>query len=482
MIRRLRCTLFAVSLGGLAPVLHVACWSSRSEPTPQPVVLDDASHMDSTCVREVARPRTEDEIRGAVASARARGLHVAIAGKRHSMGGQCLCRDALLLDMTAFDRVLAFDEAQRVVTVQSGITWCDLQSFLNPRGLAILVMQGPNVFTVGGSISVNAHGWDIRHGTVSQGVEWFRVLCADGSVRRCSRSENAELFHLVIGGYGLFGVILDVGLRVTENSAYRPSTFACDGGGLAHAFDVHALSDARVDLAEADLSIAPSSLLDEAIGVAYARVPGRAACTDALAEEQHATRDRFFIDLSRRSNAGKELRWRLQKRLEYPSATAVCTRNNVFRSPMGRLRHESDRDTDVLQEYFVPRDELAPFLVRLRAIVRERRINLLSATVRYVRSNDDAFLNYTRRDAYALVLYVNVKTSTQGRADSSRATRALVDAALESGGTFYLPYVLAYDGDELRRGYPEIDAFFAAKRKLDPSELFMNELYAKYAR
>jgi FAD/FMN-containing dehydrogenase len=459
-----------------------ACVARRGRPELPFNVVDDAGHMDATRVAEIVRPRTEDEIRAAVASAQARGLHVAIAGKRHSMGGQCLYRDALLLDMTSFDQVLVFDEVQHVVTVQSGITWCDVQSFLNPRGLAILVMQGPNVFTVGGSISVNAHGWDVRHGTVSQGVEWLRVLCADGSVQRWSRIENGELFHLVSGWYGLFGVILDVGLRVTENSGYQASTFESNAADLAHGFDVNALSDARVELAEADLSIAPSSLLDEAIGVAYARPPGRAACTDTLATEQHATRDRFFIDLSRRWSAGKELRWWLQKRLAYPAANDTCTRNNVFRSPMGRLEHDSDGDADVLEEYFVPPESLAPFIDRVRTIVRELGVNLISATVRYVRSNDDAFLNYARRDAYALVLYVNVKTSTQGRAESALATRALVDAALENGATFYLPYILAYDADELRRAYPEIDAFFAAKRRFDPTELFMNELYAKYAR
>jgi FAD/FMN-containing dehydrogenase len=482
MGERLQCTGFAAAIGVLAAGVHVACSDTRTGPAPQPVFVDDAGRMDSTCVREIVRPRSEDEIRSAVASAKARGLRVAIAGRRHSMGGQCLYRDALLLDMTGYDRVLAFDEAQRIVTVQSGITWCDLQSFLNPHGLAILVMQGPNVFTVGGSISVNAHGWDIRHGTVSEDVEWFRVLCADGSVKRCSRSENAELFHLVIGGYGLFGVILDVGLRVTENRAYRPSMFACDSRELAHDFRMRAIDDPRIDLAEADLSIAPSSLLAEAIGVAYARVPERAACADPLAEEQHVVRDRFFIDLSRRTSAGKELRWRLQKCLEYPSESQMRTRNNIFRSPMGRLRHESDRDADVLQEYFVPREELAAFLAKLRVIVRERRVNLLSATVRYVRPNGDAFLSYARREAFAVVLYVNVETSPEGRARAEQATRALVAAALERGGTFYLPYVLAYDRTQLVRGYPEIDVFFAAKRRLDPGELFMNELYAKYAR
>jgi len=44
---------------------------------------------------------------------------------------------------------------------------------------------------------------------------------ADGSVVRCSRSENKELFSLALGGYGLFGIILDADLRVVPNERLR---------------------------------------------------------------------------------------------------------------------------------------------------------------------------------------------------------------------------------------------------------------------
>ncbi len=36
----------------------------------------------------------------------------------------------------------------------------------------------------------------------------------DGRLRTCSRTENGDLFRLVIGGYGLFGVVTRVRLQV----------------------------------------------------------------------------------------------------------------------------------------------------------------------------------------------------------------------------------------------------------------------------
>ncbi|MGI8436186.1 MAG: hypothetical protein ACR2NX_04685, partial [Chthoniobacterales bacterium] len=45
-------------------------------------------------------------------------------------------------------------------------------------------------------------------------MEAFTLVDPNAEVRRCSRTENAELFRLVIGGYGLFGIIADVSLRL----------------------------------------------------------------------------------------------------------------------------------------------------------------------------------------------------------------------------------------------------------------------------
>lgn len=457
--------------------------SYRATPPLEPAnIVNDVAGLNRTSVRKVVQPENEEEIRNALKEAVGIGAKIAIAGKRHSMGGQTIYEGAVTLDMLHFNRILSLDEANKILVVQSGATWSSIQEYLNPRGLAVLAMQGPNVFTVGGSMSVNAHGWDMRHGPVAASVEWFRIVLADGSSGRCSREENSELFHLVLGGYGLFGVILDVGLHVTDNVGYVAQLSSMDFAELPAYFDSQLRSNPEVELRESDLSITPgASLLREAITLVYKRKEDNSKRTDALLPSMHIARDGFFFDLSRRYNWGKRLRWMLQKRLEYPSSEAVRTRNNIFRSPIERIRYYSPNDTDILQEYFIPPQNFAAFVDGLREIVEKRRINLLDATVRYIEPNDDAFLNYSRQRTLSVVLYLNIKTSPSGLAESSAATRETIDLALRYHGTFYLPYVLAYDRLELRRSYPMIEEFFAAKRKYDPNEVFCNDLYARYA-
>jgi decaprenylphospho-beta-D-ribofuranose 2-oxidase len=480
ILKRTVLATFVLAFSSLAAVLLFLLYH-ETPPVESRNVVNDASHLNRTAVQEVIQPTNENEIRDAVLHAAAIGAKVTIAGKRHSMGGQTLYPNSISLDMLRFNKIISLDEQNKILTVQSGATWNDIQEFLNPHGLAVLTMQGPNVFTVGGSISVNAHGWDMRHGPVGASVEWFHILLADGTVRRCSREENSELFHFVIGGYGLFGVILDVGLRVTDNSAYTATMSQLDYSQLPTFFGNEINFSPKTDLGEADLSIASGNLLRESIAITYDRDDSNPRRTDPLQNYQHVSRDRYFFDLSREYDWGKSVRWIFQKKLEYPRSGEERTRNNIFRAPIERIRHYSASDTDFLQEYFIPPQNFVPFVDGLREIIKNQRVNLLDATVRFIEPNDDAFLNYSHQPALAIVLYINVKTSVRGRAESATTTRQIIDLALKNNGAFYLPYVLDYDKSQLVGAYPMGNDFFIAKKRFDPSELFFSDFYSKYA-
>src|SRR5207247_1731368 len=67
---------------------------------------------------------------------------------------------------------------------------------------------------LGGALSANVHGRGLSMKPIIDDVESFVLVDAEGEVRTCSRTENAELFRLAIGGYGLFGVIVTVTLRL----------------------------------------------------------------------------------------------------------------------------------------------------------------------------------------------------------------------------------------------------------------------------
>src|SRR5207245_5885922 len=99
-------------------------------------------------------------------------------------------------------------------------TWRQVQTSLSQHNRAVRVMQDSNIFSVGGSLSVNAHGKDPRYGSLIGSVNYLKMVTADGKEMLCDRTQNKDLFSAVIGGYGLLGIITEVNLLTTQNSIY----------------------------------------------------------------------------------------------------------------------------------------------------------------------------------------------------------------------------------------------------------------------
>ncbi len=81
---------------------------------------------------------------------------------------------------------------------------------------------------------------------------------------------------------------------------------------------------------------------------------------------------------------------------------------------------------------------------------------------------------------FGFVLYFNVKFNDTDNQILEKTTTELIDVAERAGGTYYLPYQLFYSRQQLHQSYPEIDGFFATKKKYDPIGLFTNKFYEKY--
>src|SRR5208282_1154608 len=108
------------------------------------------------------------------------------------------------------------------------------------------------------------------------------------------------------------------------------------------------------------------------------------------------------------------------------------------------------RDTDILQEYFVPYDRMPEFLDGLRHVVRSNGANLINVTIRTVHKDDVTALPYAKQNMFGFVLYFNVKFNEKDNEILRKTTIDLIDVAQKTGGTYYLPYQLFYSPEQLR--------------------------------
>lgn len=468
------------------PVWHV--WRSArhdvdSLPETPPGFTNDASRLNLTKVRQIwdiptDAEQAEKQLVELLAVARRERLPVSIAGARHSMGGHTIAPDGIVINMRPF-RAMRLNDAKDRLQVQAGAFWDEILPYLDERGRSVAVMQSNSSFSVGGSISVNCHGWQFDRPPIASTVESFRLMQADGQIVTCSRVENRELFSLVLGGYGLFGVILDVELRVVPNARYRMEQFLIPVNDALATYDEHITSRPDVEMVYARMSIVPNALFREVLLTAFIREDGD---VPKLADPEHARLQRAIFRGSAESDYGKELRWSAETKLQPWLIKNVVSRNNLLNEKASALQNRSASSTDILHEYFVPRAGVVGFVDAMRTIIPKHGCDLLNVTVRSVNEDHDTFLRYADQPVIAFVMLFQQPISDTSEAPMQAMTRELVDTALAHGGRYYLPYRLHATTDQFQRAYPQAQRFFALKRHLDPDELFQNQFYSRYGK
>lgn len=449
------------------------------------VTHEDRGRLLHIKMKSVKSSDSLDDIQSIVRKANRKDEKISIAGMQHSQGGQTLYPGGIMLDMKKYNKILNLDEKNKLITVQSGVTWADIQSYINPYGLALKVSQSQNIFTVGGSMSVNVHGRDIRHHTLIETIESFRLLNGEGQIINVSRNENAELFNLVNGGYGLFGVILDVTLQLTEDELYQVHTESISYDEYTSYFKKNVLQKDDVKMHLARISVAPDSFLTDMYVTDFSTASDQTQLEEftSLKRESIIAIPKFFLGLSRHSGWGKNMFWNIQESYNDQLDESYMSRNNVMRSETTFMDYDSAENTEVLQEYFVPIEQYTSYIDDLRNLLKdEKEFNVLNITVRYVGKNEESVMSYAKDDMFALVILINQGKSEESIEANGKVIRKMIDVTLNHDGTYYLPYYHYPTKKQLQMAYPRTDEFFAMKEKYDPNERFMNVFYEEYHR
>lgn len=459
----------------------LSCGPPPAPHTPtDPLVLDDQSRLNATRVSRTVAVGAEqsavaEALRGQIVAAAAAGQPLCIGGARHSMGGQSLPPAHGFAATLAPVRCRIYADG-RTYAAPAGARWRDVIRQLDPFGLSPAVTQSNHDFTIGGAVSVNAHGWAVPFGPVGATVRGFRLMLADGSIIVCSPDENAELFGLCIGGYGLFGVLIDADLITVPNVMLDRTQTRLDTAGFADAFQqtVHA---PEVRMAYGRLSLHRAAFLDDAILVAHRPLADPPETLPAARSSVAAAGfSRALFRGQTGSDAGKRRRWWAETRLA-PGLSGRSTRNSLLNVPVSSFAGSDFSRTDILHEYFVPPAALNEFLDACRRLIPASDQDLLNLTLRWVEADRRSLLSFAPQPRIALVMLFSQVVSAAAEADMRALTQFLIDAALAVGGSFYLPYRLHARPDQLKRGYPGLEDFVAAKRRWDPGLRFRNQMW-----
>ena len=478
--------LKAAGLIALAPA-----WSSSAQNASGTLVNDIHSQLNLTRVRRIVDVDSVAALQAAVRGAAAERASICVAGGRHAMGGQQFAADATLLDMRRCSRVLGLDQENGIVEAEAGIMWPALLDELGRRqagatrqwGIA-QKQTGADRLTVGGALAANVHGRGLKMKPFVGDVESFVLIDANGDRRTCSRGENADLFKLAIGGYGLFGPIATVKLRLMPRQKIQRVVDVRTIDDLPAAFNQR-IADGFIF---GDFQFAIDETSDDFLrrGVFSCYKPVDPSTPMPAGQKELIDDDWQRLLLAAHANKAEAFR-------QY-SEYYLSTNGQVYWSDTHQLSaylddyHKGidtrvgvkDSATEMITEIYVPRPRLPDFMAEVARTFRTNGVPIIYGTIRLIEKDDESMLAWATEPYACIIFNLHVIHTPQGIERAAEAFRSLIQMGMARGGRYYLTYHRHATRAQVEACYPQLPEFLRLKKEHDPQERFQSEWYRFY--
>jgi FAD/FMN-containing dehydrogenase len=479
-------------LGGTALAALPAGCARAAPDVAAPVEVNDLhSALNPTRVARVVSPSARSELGDIVRAAAREGRAISIAGGRHAMGGQQFGAGTVLVDTRGLGRVLAFDADRGLIQVEAGIQWPALIDHLlraqagRPRPWGIVQKQtGADRLTLGGALAANVHGRGLRLKPFVGDVEAFTLVDARGEERRCSRIENADLFRLAVGGYGLFGIVSTVTLRLAPRRKLERVVEVIDMDDLPARFD-RRLAEGFV-FGDCQYATDPGSdaFLRRGVFSCYRPVDDATPVPAVQKELSLQDWDRLLylahVDKRRAFEAYAAYYRSTTGQVYWSDTHQLSVYVDDYHRALDRTLGAPHPATEIIGEVYVRREALPRFLAEVREDFRRDRVDVVYGTIRLIERDDETVLPWAR-EAYACVIFnLHAVHTPDGLARVGAAFRGLIDRALGHGGSYFLTYHRFAERRQVEAAHPTFVPFLRAKRRHDPEERFQSEWYRFY--
>jgi FAD/FMN-containing dehydrogenase len=315
-------------------------------------------------------------------------------------------------------------------------------------------------------------------------VESLVLINADGQAITCSRRTNSELFSLVVGGYGIFGVIAAIRLRLIERRKVERVVEVRDIDDIVAAFDQRIAASFLYGDFQFSFEETSERFLRSGVFACYCPVNHDAQVDSAQAELDaddwrrllylaHADKERLYHEYTRYYlRTSGQIYWSDEQQLG-------VYLDDYHRALDEALRSETPA-TEIITEIYVPRDRLVDFMAAARNEFRSNGVSIIYGTVRLIEKDDESYLAWARQPYACIIFNLHTEHSAAGMERSAAAFRALIDLAIARNGSYFLTYHRDATREQVEACYPQFASFLEKKRAYDPDGRFESDWYRHY--
>ena len=456
-----------------------------------PVLNDVQSRLNATDVLDTRCPTSPKEISEALSRAADLGAAVCPAGTLHSMGGQQFASGGISISSSGLKEIGPLDLSAQSAWVQSGVTWPSLVSWLqgneenrHPTVSIIQKQTGADEFSMGGALSSNIHGRVLARKPLVDDILSFHLTTADGRRLHCSRDENPDLFGLAIGGYGLLGFVDSINLKLARREQVARRVRELDLEEVIPGLEDQIKAGATYGDFQYMTDESSKDFMSRGIMSTYLPTGRDGEITSAqlgLSPEEwlrlyllaHTDKARAYQEYVRHYlQTDGQVYWSDDHQFSpyLPEAGDLLYRR------MGWQTYASL----VITELYFPRDSFVRSIQSVRQAVKRTGANVVYGTVRLIQAEEETLLRWARQDYACVIFNLLVEHTPDGIARGKAQFQALIDCALNEGGSYYLTYHRWARKDQVLEAYPEFPRFLKQKQNYDPECRFDSDWHRHY--
>ncbi len=442
-------------------------------------------------------PNTREELQEIVRDARANNKKISIIGAGMSQGQQTIPEgeNYVVLNLRNLRKV---DPATlNTIKVEAGAIWEEVQFEANKSGKSVIVKQASDLFSVGGSIGINCHGWEHEYGAIASTVESLEIIDANGEIKILSREDNFEHFQCMFGTMGYFGIIVSATLRLKDNELLQEKGVPVKIEDFKRYYEDKIAGSCRdtVPLLIGRLNVDKHPLTELYVNTFEQILPKPSPEKAPLITENFELEpirgrrfERMFLDAV--GHLPKFLydplmRFFWNREITTMEQANIASRNEILHFGVKSFfqLHQSDLYTQWLQEYFIDEDKLPEFLAFLSATLEENDVRLLNASIRPTPKDDVSILPYADKSRYAIVIsFHQLKTKQSLEKTKTWIDRVQKELLAKEYGKWYQAYMPISSKEEFQECYGKetIEKMQRLKAQFDPRNIFSNKHTTRY--
>lgn len=440
-------------------------------------------------VEKIHTPSTVNELQDLVKQAKKEHKTISIIGAGMSQGAQTVPADdqCIVINMKELNEM---QFSSNTVTVQAGATWEQVQLEADKRGKSVIVKQASDVFSIGGSIGINCHGWAHEYGSIASTVESLDIIDANGDLKTIT--PNDELFGCMFGTLGYFGIVVSATLKLEENEYLIEKTTEVD---ISEFIDHYKNEVKGKDIPLFGGRLVLDNLADDPLQkvcmVSYEKDENKDSdeiLSPIEAEPEYGTRfERIALHALSHLSYFTVRRlisnlWKNEKEAMFSEKR--MTRNQALHPPIKAFNylHKSNLHTQWLQEYFLTEESLPNFLRFLGAELKANDVRLINATIRPTPKDSISILPYAEQDRYAVVICFSQLKTDKEIEKTKKWIQRVNNFIIDQGDVYYQAYMpfTTQEQFEACYGHDRVEKMRELKQKYDPSNIFSNEHTKKY--